>query len=275
MNKDAFYFSHDSNARQDEKILALRMKLGWEGYGIYWAVVEKLREASDYILSMDYNVISFDLRIESKTIKSIVEDFGLFEFTEDGKGFYSDRMMRNMEVKNEKSQKARESAQKRWSKESKDYEGNANVMRTHNDGNAKKEKESKEKEIKKENTSSPKTGEVKVEKPEAEFYLTKKKRKLTGKRLESFLIFWKNFNYSQGKAEAADSWLDIPELTISLCEKINLAAEIEAKRRPELELAGKTPKMAQGWISSRRWEDEIYTKKQLDQVKQTLQRCER
>jgi len=114
---------------------------------------------------------------------------------------------------------------------------------------------------KKQNTSSSKTDEVKVDKPEIEFYLTKKKRKLSGKRLESFMIFWKIFNYSQGKSDAADSWLDIPELTLSLCEKINLAAEMEAKRRPGLELAGKTPKMAQGWISSRRWEDEIYIKK--------------
>lgn len=123
--------------------------------------------------------------------------------------------------------------------------------------------------------SSPKTGEVKVEKPISNFYLTKKKRKLSGKRLESFLIFWKKFNYPQGKAEAADSWIDIPELTASLCEKINLAAEMEAKRRPELESAGKTPKMAQGWISSRRWEDEIYIKKVSNPEQSKIQRCER
>lgn len=127
----------------------------------------------------------------------------------------------------------------------------------------------------KNNTSSPKTGEVKVEKPVSDFYLTKKKRKLTGKRLETFLIFWKKFNYPQGKAEAADSWIDIPELTASLCEKINLAAEMEAKRRPELELAGKTPKMAQGWISARRWEDEIYIKKVSKPEQSKIQRCER
>ena len=126
-----------------------------------------------------------------------------------------------------------------------------------------------------ENTSSPKTGEVKVEKPVSNFYLTKKKRKLTGKRLESFLIFWKKFNYSQGKSDAADSWLDIPELTIGLCEKIYSAAEMEAKRRPELESAGKTPKMAQGWISSRRWEDEIYIKKVSNPEQSKIQRCER
>lgn len=117
-------------------------------------------------------------------------------------------------------------------------------------------KEKKEKEI---NTSSPKTGEVDLK--NSEYFLTRKKKKLTGKRLETFNTFWEKFDYKKGKAEAADSWLDIPELTIALCEKINSAAEIEAKRRPELELAGKTPKMAQGWLTSRRWEDEIYIKK--------------
>lgn len=147
MTKEAFYFSHDSNARQDEKIIALRMRLGWEGYGIYWAIVEKLREASEYKLSTDYNVISFDLRIDSKVIKAIVEDFELFVFSEDGKLFWSDRMMRNMEQKEEKSKKARDSANKRWLKSDSFNDGNANVMRTHNEGNAIKESKVNESKV--------------------------------------------------------------------------------------------------------------------------------
>jgi hypothetical protein len=111
---------------------------------------------------------------------------------------------------------------------------------------------------------------------DGEVFITKKKRKLTGKRLDTFLIFWEKFDYRKGKAEAADSWIDIPELTIALCEKIYAAAEAEAKRRPELEASGKTPKMAQGWISSRRWEDEIYSLSSVkNQEKKQSQRCER
>lgn len=146
MIKDAFYFSHDSNARQDDKIIALRMKLRWEGYGLYWAIVEKLREASDYTLPRDYNAIAFDLRTEAKIIKSIIEDFGLFEFTEDGKGFYSERMMRNMEEMNKKSQKARDSINKRWEKQRENKVQNTNEIRTYNDRNTKKRKEIKVKE---------------------------------------------------------------------------------------------------------------------------------
>lgn len=93
-------------------------------------------------------------------------------------------------------------------------------------------------------------------------YLTRKKRKLAGKRFESFNRFWEAFGYKKGKAEAADAWLEIPQLTNTLVEQIVSAAESEAKRRPDLIANGKTPKMAQGWISGRRWEDEEYEPKQ-------------
>lgn len=98
MSKDAYYFSHDSNARQDEKIIALRMKLGWEGYGLYWALIEKLRDATNYMCVKDYNLIAFDLRSDAAKIKTIIEDFGLFAFTnqEIGECFYSMSLIKRM-----------------------------------------------------------------------------------------------------------------------------------------------------------------------------------
>jgi hypothetical protein len=142
--KDAYYFSHDGNARNDEKLLAVRMKYGWEGYGLFWAIIEKLRESSNYILSKDYNLISFDLRTDASTIKSIIEDFGLFLFTEDEKCFYSERLKNSMDYKESKSIKARESISKRWDK----YKPDTDVIRTYNDGNTIKGKESIVKEKK-------------------------------------------------------------------------------------------------------------------------------
>ena len=82
--KKTNYFSHDSNARNDDKILAVRMELGAEGYGIYFMLLERLREDSKYMSIRDYNMIAFDFRTSVDKIKSIVEDFGLFIFTEDG-----------------------------------------------------------------------------------------------------------------------------------------------------------------------------------------------
>lgn len=85
MSKDTFYFSHDSNAANDDKILALRMKHGWEGYGLFWALIERLRESKDFMSVKDYNVIAFSFRTSPEKIKSIINDFGLFAFTDDEK----------------------------------------------------------------------------------------------------------------------------------------------------------------------------------------------
>ena len=46
--KDAYYFSHDSNARNDEKIMAMRSVYGLPGYAMYFMIVEILREQSNY-----------------------------------------------------------------------------------------------------------------------------------------------------------------------------------------------------------------------------------
>lgn len=88
-----------------------------------------------------------------------------------------------------------------------------------------------------------------------DFYLTKKKRKLTGRRLAAFELFWKTFNFAKGKAEAADAWYELPPMKNDLFQQILRAAEQEAKRRPAIIAEGRTPKWAQGWISGRRWED--------------------
>ncbi|WP_461209943.1 hypothetical protein [Desulfocurvus sp. DL9XJH121] len=87
-------------------------------------------------------------------------------------------------------------------------------------------------------------------------YLTRKKKKLQGKRLEWFERFWAAFAWKKGKAEAADAWLEIPELTDALCSRIVAAAALEARRRVELLDKGGTPKWAEGWLRGRRWEDE-------------------
>lgn len=86
-------------------------------------------------------------------------------------------------------------------------------------------------------------------------YKTKKGRMLTGEQLKCFMTFWKIFDYQKGKAEAADAWYDL-KVGRNMYSKILFAAEKEAKDRRSLIEAGKTPKMAQGWLSSRRFEDE-------------------
>lgn len=117
MAKDAYYFSHDSNARNDDKLIKVRMKYGAEGYGVYFMILERLMESTDYIHVKDYNTIAFDLRVDSSIVKAIIEDFGLFAFAENSKCFYSESFKRRMQpldnIREQRRQAGIKSAEKR------------------------------------------------------------------------------------------------------------------------------------------------------------------
>lgn len=143
MKKEAYYFSHDANAKDDPKILQLRMELGWEGYGLFWALIELLRNESDHRMRTHYKSIAFALQTHENSIKKIINDFDLFAVDE--QYFWSESLLKRMELKEERSEKARESAKKRWNRDN-----DANAMRTHSERNADamQLKERKGKEIK-------------------------------------------------------------------------------------------------------------------------------
>ena len=127
--KDALYFSHDSNARHDPKITAMRGVYGSEGYGWYWMLIEMMREAEGYKLDMHskyaFNAYAMQLQCERIAIESFVhdciEEFDLFN--SDGQLFWSESLLARMKIKDEKSRKAKESANARWKKN----DGNANA----------------------------------------------------------------------------------------------------------------------------------------------------
>lgn len=116
--KTTNYFSHDSNARNDEKLVRLRMKIGPAGYGVYFMLLERLREEKNYMSVKDYNMIAFDLRVDAALVKTVVEDFGLFAFTDDGKCFYSESFARRMDmmdtIRQRRSRAGKKAMQKRW-----------------------------------------------------------------------------------------------------------------------------------------------------------------
>lgn len=105
------YFSHDSNARNDEKLIRLRIRHKAAGYGVYFMLLEILREKKDFLCPRDYNVIAYELREDAALVKSVIEDYGLFEFTEDGKFFYSASFLDRME---KVSAARRAAANRRW-----------------------------------------------------------------------------------------------------------------------------------------------------------------
>lgn len=112
------YFPHDSNARNSDKIIKLRMRHKAAGYGVFFMILERLRESTNYMSVKDYNVIAFDLREDASLIKSVIEDFGLFVFTDDGKYFYSESMTERMklkdEIKEKRSAAGRKGMESRW-----------------------------------------------------------------------------------------------------------------------------------------------------------------
>ena len=97
------------------------MKQGAAGYGVYFMILERLREEADYMSAKDYNMIAFDLRVDAAIVKSVVEDFGLFTFTDDGKCFYSESFTRRMDIKDtlrrQRSEGGKIGMKNRWKKE--------------------------------------------------------------------------------------------------------------------------------------------------------------
>lgn len=123
MAKEAYYFSHDSNARQDEKILMLRAEHGWEGYGIYWALIEMMFESSDSALhhnkikgiAVSYNI---DITLLQHVINTcITEEL----FTSDNEKFWSESLSRRkskfLDSKEKKSEAGKKGMAKRYGKQ--------------------------------------------------------------------------------------------------------------------------------------------------------------
>jgi hypothetical protein len=127
------YFNHDSVARLDIRVIKLRAKLGYEGYGVFWAVLELLFTEENKLCIDDYDSLAFGLQCDSDVLRQVIEDFDLFVL-EDG-CFYSRRLNNHIEEINNKSNKAKENASKRWN--------NATAMQPHSDRNASKVNKSK------------------------------------------------------------------------------------------------------------------------------------
>ncbi|MDR1224253.1 MAG: hypothetical protein LBL07_15440, partial [Tannerella sp.] len=110
------------------------------------------RDATDYLHVKDYNIIAFDLRMSNSLVKSVVEDFGLFEFTGDGKHFYSESFHRRMQKKDGVSEKRSNAAKKRWENMQLHSEDDANALQMHHKNDASKVKRSK---VKKREVNNP------------------------------------------------------------------------------------------------------------------------
>ncbi|MBQ8299492.1 MAG: DUF4373 domain-containing protein [Clostridia bacterium] len=143
--KDVYYFSHDANALSDTKILNMRADYGFEGYGLFWAIVEQLRCEKDYALPLEkktYRAIKIltntTIDVE-QYINDCINEYQLFE-SADG-FFYSASLKRRMIIKEEKKERrsaaGKKGAEKRWKNDKNEKEdNNAITMPSEDDSNA-------------------------------------------------------------------------------------------------------------------------------------------
>ena len=107
MAKDAYYFSHDSNAKDDPKCMLLIEELQLEGYGIYWVLIETLREQENfkYPLKM-IPVLARKFLTTKEKMLTVINNYELF-IIENGEFFYSESLNRRMGIMNNKREQAR------------------------------------------------------------------------------------------------------------------------------------------------------------------------
>lgn len=139
MKSNTFYFSHDSNAQDDPKCLLLIDQMGMEGYGIFWALIEKLRQEDTFSLPISV-ASSYARRWNTSTekIKTVILNYNLFVIENDM--FFSIRLKNSMEVMRSKASLA---ARKRWElnapamlTDANAMQAHANALQTHTDRNA-------------------------------------------------------------------------------------------------------------------------------------------
>jgi hypothetical protein len=93
MQKEAFYFPHFSNARHDRKIRRLRKELGIEGYGIYFMLLETLRDQHDMMYPLaDCDLLAEEFGTSDAKIKTVLCNYELFDFDEESR-FFSPKML--------------------------------------------------------------------------------------------------------------------------------------------------------------------------------------
>ncbi len=144
-DKDTYYFSHDTNARNDEKILMLRAEHGWEGYGLFWALVEMMFDnTTTCIKHSRVRGIAVSYNIDITVLQSVIEtaiNEGLF--VSNGETFWSESLRRRKkafhELREKRSEAGKKGMESRWGKPKNTGTDNG-VITKDNKG---KEKESK------------------------------------------------------------------------------------------------------------------------------------
>jgi len=114
--KETFYFSHDYNSRNDQKILTLRGKFGLEGYALFWMCVETMAEEKEACI---HRVAIGGLSLGYGVAIAKLEEFldycvSIDLFRENDEKVYSERLVEHKKLREELSKFGKKGAEKRW-----------------------------------------------------------------------------------------------------------------------------------------------------------------
>lgn len=104
--KSVYYFPHDFNASQDQKLIKLQREMGGDGLAIYWKLIERLGPETDHKLQDEdetYVSLEWDFHFSADKIRQVVTNYGLFVI-EDGY-FYSNSLRERLRVMEESKER--------------------------------------------------------------------------------------------------------------------------------------------------------------------------
>ena len=102
------FFSHDISTRANKSIKKLINSLGYEGYGLFWAIVEFMHK--NELMVGEENLVVDDNYTEK--ITHILNDYDFFRI-ENG-CYISDRILRNIDKQEQKNKQNKTAAETRW-----------------------------------------------------------------------------------------------------------------------------------------------------------------
>jgi len=266
------YFSHDSDAFLDSRIIKMRAKLGLAGYGAYWMIIERLRTTDKYRHECDYDVFACLANSDAELFKSVIEDFDLFEFEEENGQvyFYSASLLRRMlhmeDIIEKRREAGRKGAEARWQ-----TDDNTNPLPEHKDdtGIANAIASAKQMPYDCHSTALAKNGKLNQTK------LNKTKLKETSKVLmsdsdestvddiakknvqdERFNEFWQLYPKKIGKKAARQAWMRLKP-NKELFDKIIEAVKTQKLSEQWTKENGKYIPHPTTWLNQGRWDDEL------------------
>lgn len=155
MAKEAYYFSHDSNARNDIKIKSMKKRYGIAGYGRFWILIEMLRDEESHKLPLKaFTFIALaeefgcDEEEAKKYISDLIEVFELLH--SDNEFFWSESLLRRMDLREQARQQRIDAGKKSAAKRAAKKQQNLTDSQRSFNGrstNAQQGKERKGKEI--------------------------------------------------------------------------------------------------------------------------------